>query len=321
MRLRDLLLLAGLGLCPTLSYALSCSINSVQSINFGTVNPLSSTSNNTSMTFGYSCTKSVLDVFSGVTLCFNIGASAVSGQVNTRSMSFSGPPVSTLNYQLYQNSGRSIVWGSQFQAGTTPVLINLTSLIPLVPVTGSLTVYAQLLTPQITAAPGSYLDSYTTATASLTTNVGPLVPPGTCGATVGATFPFTVLAVVPKQCSVTANGNINFGSVNATAVNTTSNNTISVTCTNSTPYTVGLAPSNGNTAGSGIMTSTGTDTVGYQLSSTPGPSGTAWGNTTLNNVSGSGIGSATTYTVYATVPSANHTPGNYSDTVTINVTY
>lgn len=96
-----------------------------------------------------------------------------------------------------------------------------------------------------------------------------------------------------------------------------------VACSNNTPYTIGLQPSNGNTAGSGVMAGTGsnTDKVPYQLSSTPGPSGTVWGNTSLNTVAGNGTGTTTTYPVYATVPSANYTPDNYADTVTIAVTY
>lgn len=71
------------------------------------------------------------------------------------------------------------------------------------------------------------------------------------------------------------------------------------------------------------MTGTGsnTDKVPYQLSSTPGPSGTVWGNTSLNTVTGNGTGTTTSYPVYATVPSANYTPDSYADTVTIAVTY
>ena len=111
-------------------------------------------------------------------------------------------------------------------------------------------------------------------------------------------------------------------------------NTISVNCTKSTPYFIGLAPSaaNGGTnSGSGAMASTGgvagnTDKVAYQLRSTAGASGTVWGNTATtstvgNGVAGTGNGSAQSHTVYATVPSANYTADSYADTVTVTVNY
>ncbi|ALR76770.1 spore coat U domain-containing protein [[Enterobacter] lignolyticus] len=321
MRVREWLL-AVLLLCAGPGNAVTCSVSNVQTINFGAVNPLSATGASTSMTFSYSCAKQVGDVLAGVNLCFNIGASAVSGQVTTRSMSFAGPPASTLNYQLYQDSGYSTVWGSQNQAGTSPPMVQLT-LLDLVPVTGSLTVYGQITTPQTAAAPGNYQDSYTAATANVTVNIGLLAPPTTCGSTVATTFPFTVSAAVTKQCNISYANNVNFGAVNSTQTNLTTSNTLGVACSNNTPYTIGLQPSNGSTAGSGVMKGTGsnTDQVPYQLSSTTGPSGTPWGNTSQNNIAGTGSGSTKPYTVYATVPGANYTPDSYADTVTVSVTY
>lgn len=323
MRLRNLLLLAILGLCPTISYAITCSVSNVQSVNFSAINPLSTATNTTSMTFSYSCTRGVLDTLvGGVTLCFNVGASSNSGLVTTRTLSYAGPPASTLSYQLYQSTSGT-VWGSQYYSGTSPVMVNLGSLAIGVPTGGSLTLYGALSTPQTTAAPGSYTDTYSAASAIVTANTALLIPPGTCGSTVISTFAFNVLATVAKQCTITTNGNINLGSVNSTAVNSTSSNTLSVNCTNSTPYTVGLVPSNSSTTGAGVMSGTGsnTDTVPYQLSSTAGPGGVVWGSSAANSITGTGSGTATTYTVYATAPTANYTPDSYSDTVTVNVTY
>jgi len=274
------------------------------------------------MTFNYTCTKELGDALAGINLCFNIGASAVSGQVTPRNMSLNGTPARTLAYQLYQDAGHTKVWGSQYQSGTTFPMVQL-NLLNLTPVTGSLTVSAQIVTPQTSAVPGSYQDSYTAATALVTLNPGLLFPPTTCGDTVAARLPFTVSATVSKQCNITSATNISFAPARATERNLTASNTVGVACSNNTPYTIGLQPSNGNTAGSGVMAGTGsnTDKVPYQLSSTPGPSGTVWGNSSLNTVAGNGTGTTTTYPVYATVPSANYTPDNYADTVTIAVTY
>jgi spore coat protein U-like protein len=151
-----------------------------------------------------------------------------------------------------------------------------------------------------------------------------------------ATATFQVLMVIQKACAVTAGAtsNINLGTVATTAVNTTGSNTISVTCSKTTPYYIGLAPSaanGGTTTGSGSMSTAdalpgNTDTVPYQLTSTPGPSGTVWGNTATsttvgNGVAGTGTGTAQSLTVYATAPSANFTPDSYADTVTVNVNF
>jgi spore coat protein U-like protein len=322
MRLRQLLFIATVLFYPAISPAVTCSVNNVQPINFGPVNPLSTTGATSTMTFSYTCTKELGDTLAGINLCFNIGASAVSGQVTPRNMSLSGNPTRTLTYQLYQGANGTNVWGSQYQAGTTFPMVQL-NLLNLTPVTGSLTVSAQIVTPQTAAVPGNYQDSYTTATAFVTLNPGLLFPPTTCGDTVAARFPFTVSAVVSKQCNITSATNISFTPTKATGRNLTASNTIGVACSNNTPYTIGLQPSNGNTAGSGQMTGTGTnaDKVPYQLSSTPGPSGTVWGNTALNTVAGNGTGTTMAYPVYATVPSANYTPDSYADTVTVVVTY
>jgi len=146
--------------------------------------------------------------------------------------------------------------------------------------------------------------------------------------TANGTFQITV--TIQKACTVTAGAasNIALGTVVATATNTLGNNTITVNCSKTTPYFIGLAPSNSSTAGAGTLSGTtgNTDTVPYQLSSTAGPSGTVWGNTATassagNGVSGTGTGLNQTHTVYVTVPSANYTPDTYTDTVTINVNY
>ncbi|AGB76677.1 putative secreted protein [Enterobacteriaceae bacterium strain FGI 57] len=150
-----------------------------------------------------------------------------------------------------------------------------------------------------------------------------------------ATATFQVLITILKSCSVTAgaSSNINLGSVNASATNTSGNSTISVNCSKTTPYFIGLAPSTANgggTSGAGAMSSvangaTNTDKVPYQLNQTSA-TGPVWGNTATtttvgNGVAGTGTGVAQTYTVYATAASANFTPDSYADTVTVNVNY
>lgn len=147
-------------------------------------------------------------------------------------------------------------------------------------------------------------------------------------ATTSATFEVSV--TIQKACSVTAGApsNISLGTVAATATNVLASNVITVLCSKTTPYYVGLAPSNGNTVGAGVMSGTGsnTDKVPYQLSSTAGPTGTVWGNISApassgNGVTGTGTGANQSLTVHVTAPSANYTPDSYTDTVTVTVTF
>ncbi|MGV8803810.1 MAG: Csu type fimbrial protein [Polaromonas sp.] len=147
-----------------------------------------------------------------------------------------------------------------------------------------------------------------------------------------ATANFQVLMKINKACTVTAgsSSNIQIGAVAGVDSNSGSNNgtsNISVTCSKTTPYNIGLLPSNTNTAGAGVMagTSGNTDTVPYQLNS-GSATGPVWGNTATatvvgNGVAGVGNGSAQTIPVFATAPSANFTPDSYTDTVTVTVNY
>lgn len=145
-----------------------------------------------------------------------------------------------------------------------------------------------------------------------------------------ATATFQVKMTIQKACSVTAGStsDINLGTVESTAINQTGNNTISITCSKTTPYTIGLLPTTtGGTAnGTGFMISTtaplvNTDKVPYSLYSDSGNT-TSWGNTIgTNRVSSAGTGAAKTHTVYAKNIDANYTPDSYADTVTVSVSY
>lgn len=139
-------------------------------------------------------------------------------------------------------------------------------------------------------------------------------------------FPFTVQATVIPSCRITAKPtDINLGNIAASATSIKGNTNISLQCTNTAPYTIGLSPSNGNVDGAGIMTSaiSNSDVVPYRLQS---DAGKVWGNTANaenvgNGVAGKGDGTTKLHTVHVIVPNADVKPGSYSDTVTINVNY
>jgi spore coat protein U-like protein len=153
------------------------------------------------------------------------------------------------------------------------------------------------------------------------------------------TATFQVKINILSACSVTAGSgsDIDFGSV---AANTTvggaslaKSNNISVLCSSTTPYIVGLATvvaNGGGDAGNGFMAGTDVGNTGdkvpytlHQVSAT----GAVWGNTGTvvgtpgNDYVGIGSGIAQLIPVFAVVTDPNHKPGNYADTVTVKVTY
>lgn len=140
-----------------------------------------------------------------------------------------------------------------------------------------------------------------------------------------ATATFNVTLTLQANCTISATP-LAFGTngVLATALN--QQTTVAVTCTNTTPYNVGLDAGTvtGSTITSRLMAGTTTGntgtTVGFQLYQDAGRA-TVWGNTQgTNTVAGTGTGSAQSITVYGQVPAqATPTPDTYQTTVTATV--
>lgn len=334
--------LLGLALAAWLLFAapvhaqnISCSSVSMGPLSFGSVNPLSSLTT-ANATLSYTCTNSATSTRSA-TLCFSIGEPA-GGPTSPRQMKDSAGNI--LQFQLYQNANHTTVWGSSFFGSITPLMVNVTidaatkkkgTTTP--GTTGPLTstMYGQVSSGQTSAIPTGtlYQDNYQTGDTALTINeTSGSTAPGTCNTDNSAAyFPFLVSAAVTRQCTVAAGAasNINLGSVPSSALNISGTNSVSVNCSNTTPYFIGLSPSNGDTAGAGTMSGTGTDKVPYQLYSDAGLSA-VWGNTATassvgNGVSGIGTGSVKSIPVWAKAPSADYTPDTYTDTVTVTVNY
>jgi spore coat protein U-like protein len=138
---------------------------------------------------------------------------------------------------------------------------------------------------------------------------------------------FNVTAQVNATCVINLAGALTFPAYAPNQGAQASSSTISVNCTNTTPFNIGLNAGTGSgaTVNNRIMTS-GTNTLNYSLYQDSGHS-LVWGNTVgTNTVSGTGGGlgggSAITRTVYGQIPSQPGTPpGNYADTITVTVTY
>jgi len=314
----------------------SCANPTINNIQFGTVDLTTGTVNVTG-SIGWSCTSSgilgiLLSPQVNIAMCLNLNTGTGGAQANPRLLN-SGS--NTLQYQLYTDAATTQIWGSTATPGT-PIPLSIAVAIPAgllfsTTVTGQTPFYARLPGGQTSAPVGTYNSTLAaTVTGSYTLNTNTPLSSCTSGQNVlnAGSAAFIASTTIQKACVVTAN-NVNLGTVPSTAINTTASNTLGVSCTNGTAYFVGLAPSNGSTTGAGLMkgaTGGNADKVPYQLSSTPGPSGVAWGNTATSTTSGNGVagvgsGLNQPLTVYATAASANYTPDSYSDTVTVNVNY
>ena len=138
-----------------------------------------------------------------------------------------------------------------------------------------------------------------------------------------ATTTMAVQLTITATCTINSASTLNFGTQGVLSTNVDQTSTIQVTCTNTTPYNVGLDAGTGSgaTVATRKMTS-GANTVNYTLYSNSGRT-TVWGNTVgTDTVGATGNGSAQSYTVYGRVPTqAAPAPGTYTDTITVTVTY
>jgi spore coat protein U-like protein len=136
-----------------------------------------------------------------------------------------------------------------------------------------------------------------------------------------ATTTFGVNATVQSTCLVSATA-MAFGTY--TGAVATSTSAVSVTCTNTTPYNVGLNAglATGATVTTRSMIGPASALLGYGLFQNAGHT-TNWGQTIgTDTVTGTGNGAAQPITVYGQVPAAQYVaPGAYADTITATVTY
>jgi spore coat protein U-like protein len=134
------------------------------------------------------------------------------------------------------------------------------------------------------------------------------------------TTTFTVTAGVGNVCTVTAT-NLNFYTVVTTVANTATS-TITVTCTLNDAYTVALSAGDSGVETARYMEgiTLGTHHLSYALYNNAGMT-VNWG-TAAGTVAGTGNGSAQNLTVYGRIPIQAAPPtDNYSDTITVTVTY
>lgn len=138
-----------------------------------------------------------------------------------------------------------------------------------------------------------------------------------------STANFNVTITIQAQCTIAAT-TLDFGSQpGVITANVDNTNTISVTCTNTTPWTVSLSTGGSAAFSPRTMTGPGGATIDYNIYRDASRT-EIWGDGTGGTftVTGTGSGSTQPQPGYGRVPpQAAPTPGGYSNSITATVTF
>lgn len=138
-----------------------------------------------------------------------------------------------------------------------------------------------------------------------------------------ATGSFNVRVTIAGTCVVTTAADLDFGTQGVLAANIDQTSTITVTCTNTTAYNIGLDKGlHGASTTTRQMKAAGPALINYSLFSDAGRT-VNWGDIVgTDTVAATGTGTAQNFTVFGRIPpQASPVPALYTDTITITVTF
>jgi spore coat protein U-like protein len=144
---------------------------------------------------------------------------------------------------------------------------------------------------------------------------------GAEAATVTGTF--NVQVTIAGTCVLNGATILDFGTQGVLAANVDQTSTITTTCTNTTPYNIGLDKGvNGGSVTTRQMKAAGPALINYSLFRDAGRS-LNWGETIgTDTVAATGNGSAQAFTVFGRIPpQVSPLPALYTDTITVTVTF
>lgn len=289
--MRRLGLLALMLLAPAMGHA-TCTV-SITNIAFGTYDPSSSTATDSTGTATVTA-----DGASCGTYTIALGRTGTS--YNPRV--FTSGTTTNFAYNLYTDAARTVIWGD----GTANSQV-VTGAAPAPNTSKSYTVYGRIPAGQ-SVAPGAYSASIV---ATNSTSSGTITP---------GTLTFTVATTV-ATCSISATS-LNFGTYTGAVLDATS--TLTITCSNTTPYNVGLGVGTGTTSTvtNRKMSGPASAILNYALFRNSARTQN-WGLTVgTDTVAGTGSGSAQAITVYGRVAAGQSVvPGAYTDTIVATVVY
>lgn len=129
---------------------------------------------------------------------------------------------------------------------------------------------------------------------------------------------------ITAQCSIGSLSALDFGTQTLISGPLDNSSSFDLTCTKSTPFTVGLDAGTGVGAVGAARKMTGStsgETIDYELYMDEART-RDWSNDANQSLTGMGDGDSQSFTVYARVPEQPAVPpDSYSDNVTLSVTY
>ena len=293
----------------------SCSV-SMQNVAFGLADVLSGSAASTTAAMTITCTAGPPN--GTIRSCLSIDAGSAA---DTTSRQMIGPGNAKLRFDLYADAAMTQRWGSyvtNFDGGGVQFDFPTNS-------SGNASVtkivYAKLFGAQQTAPPGNYSSTFAGGVQmEFGTNLSKTCP--NLSGNRSASASFTASASVVSNC-VLSTANLNFGSARNTGAVIDAQTSLSVQCSVSLPYTVGL---DGGNAGATDPTQRRMSFAGrsvlyglYRNTARTQPWGASAG---VNTAAGTGTGLAQAYPVYGRVPAQPSPPvGTYSDTIVVTVTY
>lgn len=303
-----------LNLLPAAALAQSCMFTTSNMVFSGS--PLSGAAINGTATLTATCS-AVLGLFRRVLICPNLNTGSGGAAGPFRLMTGPG----SLAYQLYSDPARQVVWGSWTWALTLRPPDIFVDIPPLVGSgTTTTTIYGQVSANQTTAPVGSYSSTFSGAHTSFRYRFNDGAGCANSSGIQGTTN-FTVSLQTVKDCLVSAQY-IDFGNRGVLGSNIDQDGQVTVNCSPATPYVVALSPGGANAGPTARRMTKGVEFITYGLYSNAARS-LPWGDTTgTNTVGGTGTGLGQNLPVHARIPpQTTPTPGTYSDTIIVTVTY
>ncbi|WP_082508426.1 Csu type fimbrial protein [Burkholderia sp. Leaf177] len=287
-------------------------------LNFGSVSPISRTAFAATSTVSVTCTWPSVTLVPNAQICLNLGGTSPRQLANG---------TNTMQYDLYQDAGHSVIWGSTY-TGTTPISFVMSKPALSTTLTQAVTVYGQISANQPTVptagnASTLYTQGFGGAQTSLNVGfylLGTGLPCSTL-ATSG-TFGFSANATVVNNCNISAT-NIAFTPAALLTSALTASGAITAQCTNGDAYKITLDGGVNGTVAARNMLRPGGAKIGYQLY-TDQQFATPWGDGSAgtSTVTRTGTGLAQVITVYGRVPAqTTPAPGTYTDTITATISF
>lgn len=295
-------------------------------IDFGVISPLAKTDYTARGTLTVTCNWTLGQsplLLPAANVCVNLGTGSGGGTGDPRYMTNGGR---RLGFNLYGDPSYTAAWlwgGNTSTIGAKPIAGTLIGLLALGGVTQSVTIYGRIPAASL-AGVGTTGNLDTVYTANFAGHgtlqyVFGADKPCTSGTTVA--FSFQARATATNNCLISAS-NLVFGSGSPLSERRASA-PLNVTCTANSSYQISMdGGASGNPAARTMKNSVTGETLGYRISATP--DGPLWGNGSAGTTVYTGTGNGATQAVmmHGLVPRQRApTPGNYRDTITVQLTF